>query len=206
MTNKTNSNNPVFGKEMKTRVGRGASSAFGAILGAFGGTSTAEAFAAKPEEVIVDTPVADEVVDTPVHRPTPKPISEPTHVSQTESSTPVSPETPEPPAPPTTTVEVIDYQTIVTEDGLADIATVSVNDETFIVADMDQNGWADHLLNDQNQNGTFEEDEVVLLEDQEMAMAPLREAYEQGRVIVFHEEGSEPDYINDSNVDNYFMA
>lgn len=213
MNTQTNDTNLAKGKKVKDNGH--LETAAGAILGAFGTAVAVDAFAAEPqteenpeeqvEQAAASTPVTpvdndhEAQGETPhanPTEPTPEPAPEPTPEPTPEPAPEPTPE----PTPESPTVQVIDYQTVETETGQADVAVVSVDNEVYMVMDANQDGWADYVFHDDNVNGQCEDNEVQVLEDQMLSMEPLRDAYMQGQETAMVDE---PDYINNGDVNEY---
>ena len=96
--------------------------------------------------------------------------------------------------------EVLAYETVSGADGSQmDVAVVSVGGQTVGVYDVNQDGTADLLVADENNNQQIEENEIHDISSENVSMQALHDDYMgqndpsmQGR-----------DYINDGNVDNY---
>lgn len=131
----------------------------------------------------------------PEPQPAPQPQPEP------------HPENPEEP-----TVEVLDYQHVSDGQGNeADVAVVSINGQPTGIADTTMDGYANVAFADANGNGQLDEDEVIDVTDQHIAMQPFHDAAPTtaGNDI---DPGADPDntlvdngpdYVNDGNVDDY---
>ena len=100
-------------------------------------------------------------------------------------------------------MNVIGYEVVQDEDGSeAAIATLEHNGQIIYIADTDNDGYANLMASDVNENGHFDQGEAIDITEDQMAMAPLQQAYEEG-LIAQQEIDNGPDYINDGNVDDY---
>lgn len=182
--------------KIKENVATGVSSTGGAVAGVIiGSVISQSANAAEPVEMATPEEVVMEDVVTPVH----------SQVSVAQPST-MEPPTPEPPTPeplsPEPEVQVLGYETVVDEDGSQmDVASVAVDGQPVMLVDVDQDGWADVLAADENRNGMLEENEIHDISESQIPMQPFRDAVEMNNEIALHD--TEPDYINDANVDDY---
>lgn len=201
-------------EKQKDTILSGMSALAGAAAGTVGGAFIAqEANAA--EVVSAEVPGKDETDDAhpaaeaqPAHNvepepePTPTPEPKPEHKPETHPEH--KPETPEPtkpePEPTDTDIQVLSYETVTNEDGSqCDMAIVSVNGQGVAIIDVDQDGYADVMAADQNQNGQIDNNEVVDLQGQGIAMAPFKAEFENNQVAL----NDGPDYINDGDVDSF---
>ena len=193
--------------EMKSNVISGMSSTVGAAAGVVAGSViSSEVNAAEipvtPEEEqeveVVSSQPSRTSGNTTHHNPTPAP--EPTP-EQTPEPDP-RPE-PEPTPDPDPEIEVVSYETVANEDGSQiDVAVVNAQGQTVMIADVDQNGFADVMASDLNNNGQLDDGEIVDISDQNIAMQPLQEAANMGGNDMFA-QNNDVDYINDANVDDY---
>ena len=83
-----------------------------------------------------------------------------------------------------------------------DVAVINAQGQTVMIADVDQNGYADLMASDLNNNNQLDEGEIVDISDQNVEMQPLQDAANMGGndMIV---QANDVDYINDANVDEY---
>lgn len=97
-------------------------------------------------------------------------------------------------------VEVLAYETISNEDGSQmDVAVVSVGGQEMGIYDVNQNGTADLMAIDENNNQQIEENEIHDISSENVSMQTLHDDY-----IAQNDPSMQvPDYINDGNVDNY---
>lgn len=125
--------------------------------------------------------------------------------------------TPEPaPSSGDDNVQVLGYQTVTGEDGSqADIAAVSVNGQTVMLADTTMDGYANIAAADANGNGQIDDGEMVDVTGQGIAMQPFKDG--AGEMVETNPEvdhpdvdsdptlasNGEPDYVNDGNVDDF---
>lgn len=192
--------------KIKDNVASGTSSAAGAAIGVVVGSVISQSVNASENQDLAEDVVMGEVV-TPNHQQQSEaPIEEPAS-TQTTTQTQVSPEKPgdigntdgdthEP------EVQVMGYETVTNEDGSQmDVAVVGVDGQPVMVADLNQDGIADVIATDENQNGMLEENEIHDISDQQLAMQPFQDA---ANVNMGHDIAqAEPDYINDADVDEY---
>lgn len=152
-----------------------------------------------PQEVHAEEVVPEPVIADPQPAKT-EPVES---VPQPTPVEPVIPEpvTPEPIAPePLPVIEVQDYQRVEMEDGSQiDMAVVSVDGQQLGVFDVDIDGQADLVISDEDGNGLITDDEVQDVSGMGIEMQPLQDEYETQHFT----SSSEPDYINDGNVDSY---
>ena len=97
-------------------------------------------------------------------------------------------------------VEVLAYETISNEDGSQmDLAVVSVGGQEMGIYDVNQDGTADLMAIDANNNQQIEENEITDISSEGLSMQPLHDEY-----IAQNDPSMQgPDYINDGDVDNY---
>lgn len=196
--------------KIKSDVATGLSSGAGASIGVVAGSAISRSVNAAETE---DT--SEEVVVEEVITPNPPQPSQSQHPSQLATEephptqpTPVPPENPEDTFPvpgddtPEPEVQVMSYETVVNDDGSRmDVAVVAVDGQPVMVADLNQDGVADLLAVDENQNGMIEENEIHDISEQQLAMQPLQEA--AGMDTGNHLAQADPDYVNDADVDDY---
>lgn len=209
--------------EMKSNVISGMSSTVGAAAGVVAGSViSSEVNAAEipvtPEEEqeveVVSSQPSRTGGNTTHHNPTPAPEPEPTPEPEPDPTpnpeprpepTPGPDPTPEPVPEPTPEpeIEVVSYETVTNEDGSQmDVAVVNAQGQSVIIADVDQNGYADVMASDLNNNGQLDEGEIVDVSDQSIAMQPLQAAANVGGNDMIAQT-NDVDYINDANVDDY---
>lgn len=147
---------------------------------------------AHAEEVVVQEPVIPEP-----HPVTPEPVSPTPQLTPTK---PIEPEPIDPIPTPEPVIEVQDFQRLEMEDGSQiDMAVVSVDGQQVGVFDVDIDGQADLVISDEDGNGLITDDEVQDVSGMGIEMQPLQDEYETQHFT----SSSEPDYINDGNVDSY---
>lgn len=97
-------------------------------------------------------------------------------------------------------VEVLAYETISNEDGSQmDLAVVSVGGQEVGIYDVNQDGTADLMAIDANNNQQIEDNEITDISTEGLSMQPLHDEY-----IAQNDPSMQgPDYINDGDVDNY---
>lgn len=208
--------------EVKSNVISGMSSTVGAAAGVVAGSViSSEVNAAEipvtPEEeqeveVVSSQPSRTSGSTThhdpaPTPEPTPTPAPEPTPEPEPRPEpTPEPDPEPEPtpgPTPEEPEIEVVSYETVTNEDGSQmDVAVVNAQGQAVMIADVDQNGYADVMASDLNNNGQLENGEMVDVSDQNIAMQPLQEAASMGGTGMIAQT-NDVDYINDANVDDY---
>ncbi|MDY4628325.1 MAG: hypothetical protein SO440_05410 [Prevotella sp.] len=198
--------------DMKSNVISGMSSTVGAAVGVVAGSIiSSEVNAAEiPAAEIPVTPEEEQDVEvvssqpsntggsTPSHNPTSHPTTGPaTEPNPTPEPTPASEPRPE------SEIEVVSYETVTNEDGSQmDVAVVNAQGQAVMIADVDQNGLADIMASDLNNNGQLDNGEIIDVSDQNIAMQPLQDASNMNGNNMVAQTG-EPDYINDANVDDY---
>ena len=193
--------------EVKSNVISGMSSTVGAAVGVVAGSViSSEVNAAE----IPATPVEEQEVEVvgsqpsrtssnvthhnPSPEPTPEPEPRPEPILEPE---PVPGPTPEP------EIEVVSYETVTNEDGSQmDVAVVNAQGQAVMIVDVDQNGVADAMASDLNNNGQLDNGEIVDVSDQNIAMQPLQQAANMGGNDMVAQT-NDVDYINDANVDDY---
>ena len=195
--------------EMKSNVISGMSSTVGAAAGVVAGSVISSEVNAAEIPVTPEDQQEVEVVSSQpsngsgstIHHnpgPTPEPTPDPNPVPEpTPEPEPVPEPTPEP------EIEVVSYETISDEDGSQmDVAVINAQGQTVMIADVDQNGYADLMASDLNNNNQLDEGEIVDISDQNVEMQPLQDAANMGGndMIV---QANDVDYINDANVDEY---
>jgi hypothetical protein len=193
--------------EVKSNVISGMSSTVGAAAGVVAGSIiSSEVNAAEipvtPEEEqeveVVSSQPSRTSGNTTHHNPTPAPEPTPEPTPEPDPR----PE-PEPTPDPDPEIEVVSYETVANEDGSQiDVAVVNAQGQTVMIADVDQNGFADVMASDLNNNGQLDDGEIVDISDQNIAMQPLQEAANMGGNDMFA-QNNDVDYINDANVDDY---
>lgn len=120
---------------------------------------------------------------------------------------------------------MLGYQTIAATDGSqSDVAVVSVDGETAIYVDIDQNGTADILVADVNHNNQLEGDEIIDITGHQMPMPHPAETGSTNTTgttdttntgitpsattghddnLIANNSDQLPDYVNDANVGDY---
>ena len=207
--------------DVKSNVISGMSSTVGAAAGVVAGSIissevNAAEIPATPEEEqdveVVSSQPSGISGSTPSHNPTPhstpQPAPEPNPTPEPMPDPEPRPEptpTPDPVPEPTpeSEIEVVSYETVTNEDGSQmDVAVVNAQGQAVMIADVDQNGVADIMAADLNNNGQLDNGEIVDVSDQNIAMQPLQDAANMNGNNMVAQTG-EPDYINDANVDDY---
>lgn len=108
--------------------------------------------------------------------------------------TPVTPEQPN--------VTVLGYNTVIDPNGSPiEIATISIDDQETIIADLDMDGYADIIAADINANGSFENEEIIDVTGDGITMEPFHSvSLENGPLWT---EVSDEDYINDADINDF---
>lgn len=207
-------------KNLKSGIAAGISSTVGSAAGAVGGIALADNTAQaaetpnnspqhtdavpnhaqaphKPNEHIATPEPAPEPTPAPVPVPEPEPIPEPEPVP-----------TPEPVPAPEPEVQVVGYETVDNVDGTqSDVAYMMVNNTPVAIVDIDQDGLADAMLADSNMNGQLEDNEIVDISNENIAMSPLQDLAEEadsaGTDDYYADNTNLPDYTNDADVTDY---
>ena len=206
--------------EVKSNVISSMSSTVGAAAGVVAGSVISSEVNAAEVPAALEEAQEVEVVssqpsrtggNTTHHNPTPAPEPEPTPEPEPEPEPEPRPEpTPQPepepnpgPTPEEPEIEVVSYETVTNEDGSQmDVAVVNAQGQTVMIADVDQNGVADVMASDLNNNGQLDNGEIVDISEQKIAMQPLQEAANMGGNEMIAQT-NDVDYINDANVDDY---
>lgn len=190
----------------------GMSTGAGATAGVIAGSFVAEKSSAA-ENVEVD-----ETVESAAAEPTGKGVTHhhntATQVQPSEAAQEQSPEA-APPVPaetnassgaqaPDQDVHVVAFETVDDgQGGQMDVAVLSVEGQEYILADVDQNGEADVLASDLNNNGQLEYNEMADVSGEHIDMAPFRDTSAAGNDYGELADNSGSDYINDADVDAY---
>lgn len=97
-------------------------------------------------------------------------------------------------------VEVLHYETLTNEDGSQmDLAVVSIDGQEMGIYDVDQDGIADLLAQDVNNNNQISADEIEDISGDGISMQPFHDEY-----IAQNDPSMQgPDYINDGDVESY---
>lgn len=183
--------------DMKSKVMTGASTAVGATIGVVAGNIAAtEVQAAETPGVTGGARATVTPADLNTHdegnnviEPTPEP------------SGPINPESPENPENMDETPEIIvtDYGTITNDDGSQmDVAVVSVDGQDAYLVDVNQDGTADVLFADVNNDGQIDNNEILDIESEGIYMASFQNEIMNDNTLV-----ADNDYVNDANVDDY---
>lgn len=114
-------------------------------------------------------------------------------------------------------VTVLGSEVVTAEDGSqAEVAAVSADGQTVVIADTTMDGYANIAATDVNGNGQIDDNEIVDVTGQGISMQPFRDGSEMVDTNQPVDDttvqpdntlasADEPDYINDGNVDD-FMA
>jgi len=199
--------------QLKSNVISGISSTAGAVAGVVGGSMvTAEVNAAEMPEATAE----EQEVEVVSAEPSRTSGNQSHHEEQpaVEQPEPVNPE-PQKPDPVASEpslvtpepidgdeIQVLSYDTITDNDGNEmDVAVVSASGQEIIIADVDQNGTADLMASDLNSNGQLEENEIVDVSEDNIAMQPLEEAANANDDMIAQTD--DIDYINNADVNDY---
>lgn len=201
-------------KNLKSGIAAGISSTVGSAAGAVGGIALADntAQAAEPPN---NSPQHTDAVPNHAqapHKPnehiaTPEPAPEPTPAPVPVPEPEPIPE-PEPVPTPEPEVQVVGYETVDNVDGTqSDVAYLMVNNTPVAIVDIDQDGLADAMLADSNMNGQLEDNEIVDISNENIAMSPLQDLAEEadsaGTDDYYADNTNLPDYTNDADVTDY---
>lgn len=215
-------------KNLKSGIAAGISSTVGSAAGAVGGIALADNTAQaaetpnnspqhadavpnhaqaphKPNEHIATPEPAPEPEPAPAPTPAPVPVPEPEPIPEPEPDP--EPE-PEPVPTPEPEVQVVGYETVDNVDGTqSDVAYLTVNNTPVAIVDIDQDGLADAMLADSNMNGQLEDNEIVDISNENIAMSPLQDLAEEadsaGTDDYYADNTNLPDYTNDADVTDY---
>lgn len=190
----------------------GAATGVGALVGAVAGSFAANAInkhnaTTDPDDVVVtevtdsqeeaEVVVVDEIPAQAMEQPVQHPVRPQSTVVTVEVEEPVATDEP--------AIEVIGYEHINTEDGTEmDLVVLSVDGAEVGVVDVDMDGRADVMLADVNGDGVIDENEIVSLEDVDIAMVDLMNAMPQSEPNGFQYAQADQDYNNNANVDSFF--
>ena len=179
-------------RKIKENVATGASSVAGAAVGVVGANVIAQEVNAAEvtnQETITTPSANDEFVAEPVHQ----------QENQHEPAQPEPSSTPE-----DTQVEVLSYETVTNEDGSqANVAVVAVDGQPVIIGDLDGDNVADVMASDLNLNGEIEENEMIDVSNENIAMSPFQQEATSMDNDMYLASHDTPDYVNDANVDAY---
>lgn len=206
-TEKTNQENTDSTKtnerQKSTNWQNGASSAIGAAIGVMVGSMGQTAFAAEP---VTEEPIQHPHPNTPTTPPEEPLINEP-----------VAPQQPDAPTRPANigdepqnedTITVVSYETVTCEDGSQmDVADVIISGQETLIIDVDQDGIADVMVADMDNNGIITDNEVADIEEAGIAMEGLSMAVAQTGTsedaTLLADNETMPDYVNDADVTGY---
>lgn len=213
---------------LKSNVISGVSSTIGAAAGVVGGSViSAEVNAAEVPEMDVEDDLEVEVVDVePSHIDVSEDHQDEQYVIEPEpiNPEPVKPENngsnenqehsegqgnhggseelgnTEPTDDAGNEIEVLSFDTVTDNAGnQIDVAVVSASGQEIIIADVNQDGTADLMASDRNNNGQLEEDEIIDVSGEDIAMQPFEDAMDDD----LWAQNDDIDYVNDANVDDY---
>lgn len=199
--------NPSEEKKAKYEMARDA--AAGTMGGVIGGAAGAAVGSVIAQEANAQEPIVD-----PEPSPNPEPAPAPARPQPQPEPQPVKPEPqpvkpepqpePQPEPEPEPEVQVVGYEAVQTEDGdTMQIAAVSVEGEVIQFAEVTGDDIVDLAAIDANHDGTITEDEIIDVSDEGISMQALHDAYQDTQNIAQNTNISEPDYINDGNVDDF---
>lgn len=97
-------------------------------------------------------------------------------------------------------VQVLSVETVATEYGTMDVATLDVDGDEVYLVDLDQDGQADVGVMDFNNDGQLTQEEFVDIRDAGV-MIPNAPNSNQDILLA---SGNAPDYTNDADVDEYY--
>lgn len=190
----------------------GVSTAVGATAGIIGGNFiSGKVNAAEPEEAEEATDNEEQAQAEAAKTASNTASSHSTVQPQAQTPEPVA--TPEPspeaetpapePQPAVPDVQIVDYQTVVNDNGTpVDVAVLTVDGHQGVAVDYNQTGEIDVVAVDLNDNDQLDNGEAAYVADQHIPMEPLREAFEDSSLNdVAQDDGG--DYVNDGDVDAY---
>lgn len=190
----------------------GVSSAVGATAGIIGGNFiSGKVNAAEPEEAEEATDNEEQAQAEAAKTASNTASSHSTVQPQAQTPEPVA--TPEPspeaetpapePQPAVPDVQIVDYQTVVNDNGTpVDVAVLTVDGHQGVAVDYNQTGEIDVVAVDLNDNNQLDNGEAAYVGDQHIPMEPLHDAFEDSSLNdVAQDDGS--DYVNDGDVDAY---
>ncbi len=97
-------------------------------------------------------------------------------------------------------IEVLDFDIVTNDDGSQmDVAVVSVDDQVMGVYDIDQDGIADCIAQDANNDGEITANEIADISDEGISMQVLHDDY----LAATDPSMQGPDYVNDGNIESY---
>lgn len=177
-------------QQLKEGVASGSSTFVGAVAGVTLGTLVT------PDEAAAQETTESHITTAPE-----------TPTQPEEPAQPEKPTQPEPAPQPEPSIEVLHYETVSNPDGSqSDVAVVSIDGETAVVVDIDQDGTADVLAADLNHNNQLEENELVDLSANPIPMQPLAEAagtHPDPNTLLMADNEPLPDYVNDAPAGDY---
>ncbi len=190
-------------EKLKENLATGASTAMGAAVGVIAGSAVAQAASATENPETVEAEVVEEptVVHVEHHdyHDAPAQSEQQTDVDNHLQAQPVGPE---PIGEPQ--VRVLSDDVVLTEDGPSEVALVEVDGQPILVADMNMDGEANLMAADLNENGMLDEGEVIDVTDQHIQMAQFHDPAQAGMdQYLASNDGIDPDFVNDANVDDY---
>lgn len=179
--------------KIKENVATSVSSITGAAIGVVGANVVAQSVNAAEvtgQDNIVTQPTKNEPPSDPVHQQE----SHNTTITQSEPT----------PAPQEPQVEVLSYETVTNADNSqSDFTVIAVDGQPVIMADVDADGIADIMASDLNLNGKIEENEMIDISNEEIAMQPFQQSAIMNNDDVYLASNDASDYVNDANVDAY---
>ena len=181
--------------------GSGIGAFVGAVTGIFAGTAI-QAEAAEATEPVGPTDIVyPEVVFHTSHTTvTPEPVKPEPVGSEPVTPEPVNPE-PEPTPDPNPQLKVLGVETVQNENGQTmTVAEVMLEGSYGQIIDADNDGIADFIGVDFDQNGQFSQDEIAYIGDSMISMQTLQEAANSTEYMA---NLNGPDYVNDADVNSY---
>ena len=83
------------------------------------------------------------------------------------------------------------------------MAVVAVDGQPVIIGDLDGDNVADVMASDLNLNGEIEENEMIDVSNENIAMSPFQQEATSMDNDMYLASHDTPDYVNDANVDAY---
>lgn len=195
---KKNENN-----EVKANVASGMSSAIGAAAGVLAGSLISNDLHATEvdEGHLVEEDV--EVVTIENHSVA-GPETEEIQIISSDPTQPSASITPEVDGQEEPRIQVLSYDTLLTDDGTeVDVALVDIEGQVIAFGDMNQDGIADIAFSDLNGNCIPEPNEIEDVSGWGISMNMLHDAVTDTDCLLMAQT-ADIDYTNDANVDAYY--